>query len=154
MGDDFVHCCLQRTYPGILKHEKYEEINESAFSILNQDWKRKPYIRIACGQLLAGSILVEENQALLINCIELYNRKPSVDLHYERFGSRFSISSIPSKNNKYNGINIISKAEDKSRKLLIGTFVFNGLVTSSIRLDKDFSPEVGASTFLFSPTNN
>lgn len=121
---------------------------------MNQDWKRKPYIRTVCGQLLAGSIIVEENQALLINCIELYNRKPSVDLHYERFGSRFNISSIPSKNNIYNGINIISKAEDKSRKLLIGTFVFNGLVASSVRLDKDFSAEIGASTFLLSLKNN
>jgi hypothetical protein len=38
------------------------------------------------------------------------------------------------------------------KKLLIRTLVFNGLVTSSIRLDQIHPPEVGASTFLFSPT--
>lgn len=41
-------------------------------TVLNQDRKNKPYIRIACGKLLAGSILVNGNDALLIDCIELY----------------------------------------------------------------------------------
>ncbi|KAI9243785.1 hypothetical protein EDC94DRAFT_487013, partial [Helicostylum pulchrum] len=78
------------------------------------------YIRIACGQLLARSILVEGKEALIINCIELYNRKPSFDPHYERFGSRYMTGSGPSMTNKYTSLNVTSKVEDRSKKLLIG----------------------------------
>ncbi|KAI9263008.1 hypothetical protein EDC94DRAFT_608046 [Helicostylum pulchrum] len=145
---------IQRLYPGLLRHQEYNEVNESVMEILNQDWKRKPYIRIACGQLLAGSILVEGNEVLLINCIELYNQNLSLDPHYEKFGLMYMVGSGPSLNNKYNGINIISKVEDRSKKLLISTLVFNALVTSSLRLDHNYLPEVGASTFLFSPTKD
>ncbi|ORE08786.1 hypothetical protein BCV72DRAFT_322855, partial [Rhizopus microsporus var. microsporus] len=88
----------------------------------------------------------------LINYIELYNCKPSLNPHYERFGSRYMVGSCPSMNNKYNNVNTMSKVEDKSKKLLIGTLVFNGLVTSSIRLYQIHPTEVGTSTFLFSPT--
>lgn len=61
------------------------------------------------------------------------------------------VGSCPSMNNKYNNVNIMSKVEDKSKKLLIGTLVFNGLVTSSMRLYQIYPTEVGTSTFLFSP---
>lgn len=130
---DYVHYCLQKVYPGLLKNQEYEEINSSALKMLNQDWKNKPYLRIACGQLSAGSVFVEGNEALLVNCIELHNRKPSVDPHYERFGSQYMVHSGPSLNNLYGNLNIISKVEDKSKKLEIGTLVFNILVTSSVR---------------------
>lgn len=150
VGGDYVHLCLQKSFPGLLKYQAYEEVSESALGILNQDWKNKAYVRIACGQLLAGSILVEGSEALLINCIELYNRKPSFDPHYERSGSRYMISNGPSMDNKYSNLNIISKVEDRSKKLLIGTLVFNGLVTPSIRLDQARLSEVDASAFLFS----
>ncbi|KAI9469034.1 MAG: hypothetical protein EXX96DRAFT_457274, partial [Benjaminiella poitrasii] len=96
-------------------------------------------IRIACGQFLAVSILVEGYEVILINCIELYNHKSSLGPHYERFRSRYMICSGPSMSNKYSNINIMSKIEERVTDVF---FFFNGLVTSSIQLDKKHSPEV------------
>lgn len=112
-------------------------------------------MRIAAGNLLAGAILVDKGQALLINCVELYNRKPSINPHHERFGSRFMVSSLPTLSHRYKRISVISKVEDQSKKLIIGTLlVFNALVTSSIILDINLPAEVGAFTFKFNPSNN
>lgn len=61
------------------------------------------------------------------------------------------IGGGPSLNNRYSNVNVISKVEDISKKLVIDILVFNALVTSSIRVDKIHLPEVGASRFLFSP---
>lgn len=36
-GSVYLHCCLQRTYPGLLHCQKYEEISESSLNVLNQD---------------------------------------------------------------------------------------------------------------------
>lgn len=61
--------------------------------------------------------------------------------------------STPNFTNKYEGMKVVSKIEDWSRKLIIGTMVFNALVTSSLRLGKDNTvPEVGASTYDFDPS--
>jgi hypothetical protein len=49
-------------------------------------------------------------------------------------------------------LNTISKLEDKSKKLIIGTNVFNALVASSKRLDSKTIPEVGPSTYKFHST--
>jgi hypothetical protein len=153
-SEDYLYHCLESSkYSGLLRHQGYEKINDSLLKVLNQDWKNKSHYRIASGQLLAGAILVDGRQILLINCIELYNRKPSMDAHYERFGTKFMDDSTPDFTNKYEGINVVSKIEDRSRKLIIGTMVFNALVTSSLRLDKDNAvPEVGASTYEFTPS--
>jgi hypothetical protein len=86
---------------------------------------------------------VEDGQALLINCVELYNRTSTIDPHHERFGARFMIGTTPSLKNLY---------KDNSKKLIIGTHVFNALITSSIRVDRTFDPELGPSTFLFTPS--
>lgn len=156
IGDEYMHHCLEGScYSGLLKYGEYEEIDDSVLSVLNQDWKNKPFYRIACGQLLAGSIFVEGKEILLINCVELYNRKPTIDAHHERFSSSFMISSLPIVRNKYRKINATMKIEEKSRKLVIGTLVFNALVTSSIRLDQEgLQPEVGASTYSFTPSRS
>jgi hypothetical protein len=55
--------------------------------------------------------------------------------------------------NKYKyEINTLSKIEDRSRKLIIGTKVFIALVISSKRLDTD-STSVGPSTYSFTPSS-
>ncbi|KAL9550810.1 hypothetical protein MBANPS3_004554 [Mucor bainieri] len=151
-SDHFVHSCLEQSYPQLLKYQHYQEVDDLALDILNTDWSRGDYIRIAAGNLLAGAVLVDDTQALLINCIELYNRKPSIDPHHERFGSPFMVSSLPTLSHRYQKISVVNKVEDKSKKLIIGTLVFNVLITSSIRLDTKFPAEVGASTFNFAPS--
>ncbi|KAL0076395.1 hypothetical protein J3Q64DRAFT_1825625 [Phycomyces blakesleeanus] len=109
--EGYVTWRLQRLYPGLLRHTEYGEINEPSLNIMNQDWKNKYYIRIACGQLLTGSIPVKGNEAFLINCIQLSNCKLALDPHYKCFGSRYIVVSCPSMNNKYNSINMLLKAD-------------------------------------------
>ncbi|KAI9267838.1 hypothetical protein BY458DRAFT_490372 [Sporodiniella umbellata] len=151
MDDGFTQHSLQKAYPKILKHEKYEETNKLVSSILKQDWKHKSYTIIAFCQRFASLVFVKDNQALLVNFIELYNYKLSINLYQEKVRSKFNISSIASSSNRYNGISIASNTKDKDKKTLIRSFVFNGLIIYSIWLDKDFSPEVDtlASFFFF-----
>lgn len=69
-----------------------------------------------------------------------------MDFHHERFGSEFMQSSMPNVNNRYKKVNIVNKYEEKSRKLIIGTLVFNALIILSLQLDITTEPEVGPST--------
>jgi hypothetical protein len=83
------------------------------------------------GQLLSSAILGERYQILLINGVELYCKDATADPYHERFGSKFMIASNPTLFNRYEyKVNIISKIEDQSSKLIIGTNVFNALVIS------------------------
>lgn len=77
-----------------------------------------------------------------------------MDLHCERFGYDFSVTSLPNFKNLYKQINVCLKNEAKNRKLIVGTLVFNALIISSVRLDKEYEPEVGISTYLFNPSAN
>lgn len=155
-GDYLFHCLSSNSssYKGVLEYGNYIEVDEQMLNILNTDWADHPYLRLACAQLLAGAIIVENRDILLINCVEVYNRKITLDRHYERFGgAKFEQSSLPLLKNKYEKINIVKLRDDNSTKLIIGTFVFNALVTSSLRLDKDnCEPEVGSSTYSFTPS--
>lgn len=155
-GDYLFHCLSSNSssYKGVLEYGNYIEVDEQMLNILNTDWAGHPYLRLACAQLLAGAIIVENRDILLINCVEVYNRKITLDRHYERFGgAKFEQSSLPLLKNKYEKINIVKLRDDNSTKLIIGTFVFNALVTSSLRLDKDnCEPEVGSSTYSFTPS--
>ncbi|KAI8081064.1 hypothetical protein BDF21DRAFT_339074, partial [Thamnidium elegans] len=128
------HCLSNSEYKSLLNYEDYQEITANTISVLNMDWKIDQYYRIVCGFLLSGTIFVEGREILLINCIELYNRKPSIDLHFEKFGATFNKSSVPTLNNRYKKVNVIKRSEDESEKLIIDTLVFNGPVTSSLRL--------------------
>jgi hypothetical protein len=156
LSQNYVNQFLEGShFDWLVKSQEYNEINDQCLSILNHDWTRKPHYRIACGQLLSGSILVEAKQILLINGVELYNRKCNIDPHHERFGSKFMVNSIPSLFNKYRyQLNVLSKIEQRSKKLIIGSNVFNALVISSKRLDTNSEPEVGPSTYSFTPSNN
>ncbi|KAI9273365.1 hypothetical protein EDC94DRAFT_580329 [Helicostylum pulchrum] len=70
--------------------------------------------------LLSSAIFVEDRQILLVNCIELYYRKPSIDLHFEKFGATFNKSSIPALTSRYKKVNLIKRLEDKSEELTVG----------------------------------
>lgn len=136
------------------RYAEFTELNEEIVDLLNRDWRESEFYRIACGKLLTSALLVEEKQILLINGVELYDRRPTMDLHYERFGYDFSVTSLPNFKNLYKQINVCLKNEAKSRKLIVGTLVFNALIVSSLRLDKEYDPEVGVSTYLFNPSAN
>lgn len=130
-------------------------MNDDILEFLNMDWKDNDCYSVAIGHVLAGCILVEQRQVLLVNGCEIYNRKPrkpNVDAHHERLGSKFMQTSMPNKGNKYKRRNVIVKLEDNSRKLIIGSLVFNAIIISSLRLDNNTKPEVGASNYSFTAT--
>jgi hypothetical protein len=65
----------------------YVQTDNKKEILLNTHWRRKRYLRNACTQLLAGCVLININYVLLIHCMEVYGREPSVDAHHERFGN-------------------------------------------------------------------
>lgn len=104
-------------------------------------------------QLLAGSILVTNSQAILVNCLEVYFRVPSLDVHAEKEATYIE-SSLPTTSSQYDSINIVKLKNNNSIKLIIGTEISNFLVTSSIRLDDDsILPELGPTTANFIVTD-
>lgn len=59
-GDYLYHYLNNSEYESLLKYESYKEITFGTVSMLNMDRKIYPFYRIACGLLMAGSILVED----------------------------------------------------------------------------------------------
>ncbi|KAL9559536.1 hypothetical protein MBANPS3_000362 [Mucor bainieri] len=89
------------------------------------------------------SISHRQEEVLLVNSIEAYNRFRHLDTHAERFNPRSN--SIPDGQELYETLSICNMANDNSHKLVIGTNTFTALITSSIRLDRDCDPELGPS---------
>jgi hypothetical protein len=140
-------------YSGILKYSDYAEPNETVLDLLNRDWKNAPHYRLACLQALVGAIAVEGSQILFINCLEIYGRKPSIDVHHERFsGNNYATTTLPTPANIYKTLNITTRFKDSSTKLMICSKSFNSLVVSSLRLDIKTDPELGPTTLKFSPS--
>ncbi|KAI9252165.1 hypothetical protein BY458DRAFT_589868 [Sporodiniella umbellata] len=136
----------------ILSTTRHSELTEQQCNILNQDWLQYPQLRYCGSQLLAGSILVQDQAAILLNTIEPYSRDSLLDAHYERRSSR-SASSFPSVPNQYGYFSILLLSTTDGDKLVIGTRTCNFLVTSSIRLDKQ-SVNLGSVTSHFMPTRS
>lgn len=154
--DDYMHSTLYHSnqYSFLLQLDKYSEISKSERYILNRDWSHADQVRLACAQLLAGAILVQDDEILLINMVEVYARSAPLDAHHERIGPIKTFSSIPTRLDFYQDIVVKQVYEDNSKKLIIGTFSFNALITSSLRLDINCLPQVGPSTHNFSPSKN
>lgn len=110
---------------------------------------------MAMPQLLAGTVLVDGNQVLLLNGVELYGRYPSIDVHFENVLS-IQESTIPSLSSQYSNKFKITKINvDKLEKLALGPKTMNLLVMSSIRIDDSrLASEVGPSTKIFTPSKN
>ncbi|KAI8097903.1 uncharacterized protein B0P05DRAFT_567883 [Gilbertella persicaria] len=141
-------------YCELLSFKKYMEVNEEQLMLLNTSWRSKPYLSLALSQLLAGSILANQNEALLINGIESYSQFPSVDAHCEKFIGFGLHSSMPNLTSSYpNELRFTAVHEDNSKKLIISSRSANFLVISSIRIDEQMKPEVGPTTMNFIPTN-
>ncbi|KAF1801549.1 hypothetical protein FB192DRAFT_1094217, partial [Mucor lusitanicus] len=58
-------------------------------------------------------------------------------------------TSIPPEDTKYKNVYPTTITDTDGTKLVIGTKTFNALITSSLRLDAPFTPEVGPSVMLF-----
>lgn len=149
LPDDYM---FQRVYlnkfRGIPKYENYSEIDDETLSLLNNDWCLDTALRLICCKLLSGCILVNGKQILLVNCCEIYGRLPTADNHHERFLG--DGSSLPTIKDRYKKIKVCNLLNDNSKKLIIGTFTFNILVTSSVRIDEEtFLPELGSTTSNF-----
>ncbi|KAI9017952.1 hypothetical protein CLU79DRAFT_309064 [Phycomyces nitens] len=137
-----------------LLSQSYQEIKEEMAGFLNEEWSLCPQMRYACSRLLADSILLDltSGQAVLVNCVEIYGRRRTLDSHRENTKVKMgmpSTSSLPPSNSRYPAVWPVSIRDTDSNKLMIGTKTFNVLVTSSLRLDCSMDPEIGLNTSNF-----
>lgn len=88
---------------------------------------------------------------------QVYGRTRSVDVHREGFivGSKAQLStSPPPPQSSYSNVWGTAIIDIRGSKLTLGTKTFNSLVTSSIRIDSPYEPEVGPSTHHFTISSN
>ncbi|KAF9896879.1 hypothetical protein BX616_006577, partial [Lobosporangium transversale] len=143
-------------YAKLLLEMKFVELSEDNTKILNEDWVSRPYLKHVCARMFAGSILHNKtnNQAVMINCLEIFGRKKEVDAHREPFrlikGHAPQTSIPPFGKKKYPDVWPLTMNSKDGDRLVIGTQAFNILVTSCIRLDEKVSPSLGGMTTCFS----
>ncbi|CEG63056.1 hypothetical protein RMATCC62417_00265 [Rhizopus microsporus] len=123
----------------------YIESTNDMTTFLNQDWSIHKSMRYACSRTLTGSILLDEftGKALLVNCVEVFGRRRTLDAHRESFrtkNGRSTYTSVPPEDTKYKNVYPTAITD------AYGTKTLNALVTSSLRLDVLFDPEIGSST--------
>lgn len=71
--DDYLNTYLQNSiYSSLLVYGNYTEMNDDILEFLNMDWKDNDCYSVAIGHVLAGCILVEQRQVLLVNGCEIY----------------------------------------------------------------------------------
>ncbi|KAI9303561.1 hypothetical protein BJ944DRAFT_289301 [Cunninghamella echinulata] len=143
-------------YSKLLRQQHYMEISQEICELLNYDWTFYPQMMYACAQMLAGAILWNCNngEAVIINNVEIYGRRKTVDDHREPFGikkqdSTADTSLPPPFKTKYSNVWPVTLDIREGKKLMIGTETFNALITSSMRLDKRLKPSIGAITMNF-----
>ncbi|SAM03876.1 hypothetical protein [Absidia glauca] len=140
-------------YSQVLSKRKYVELSDDACRMMNDSWLLLPSLRYACSQLLAGSIITNNNnEAIIVNSVEIYGRDRIMDEHRERSVNMEGVpvpSSLPPVPSKYHKtwVTMISEAEGK--KLVFGTTSWSALVTSSLRIDMDHPASVGGTTAHF-----
>lgn len=111
-------------------------------------------MKLVSAQLLAGSLIVTDNKAILVNCIELYSRVLSLEAHTEKDIANMT-NLLPTVFSQYPDLSIVKLENDNSVRLVIGTNVSNFLVTSSIRIDNEsYLPELGPTTANIKITSN
>ncbi|KAI8982056.1 hypothetical protein BDF20DRAFT_834710 [Mycotypha africana] len=140
-------------YRQLLAFDNYTMLDEKHLELLNAHWRKRPWMYMMVGRLLASSILVDGSYALLLTGVESYCRYSSIDAHVEKVPHQ---SSLPDLMSQYpNKLKITKILFDNSEKLVIGSNTCNILAISSIRIDDaKIAPEVGASTKKFSPSTN
>lgn len=92
----------------------------------------------------------------MVNTVKLYGRTKVIDGHREPFGKLkggVHVTSLPlPPNTIHPDIWPVLLSRNDVPKLIIGTQVSNALVTTSIRLDQNLPPSVGAVTSNFNLT--
>ncbi|GAA5807718.1 hypothetical protein MFLAVUS_001092 [Mucor flavus] len=140
-----------------LSKRHYIELNKNMTATLNQDWKIKPNQRFMVARALIGSVIIdtENHRGLLVLSLEVYGRDSDIDNHAEQrssVGSTHQSTSVPSLGNNDFWIGTLRQSEgiNVSMKLILGTYPFNALVTSSVRIDNLVDhPECGPNTVNF-----
>lgn len=134
-------------YAQQLSKRCYKQLDMDACQLLNDDWTFMPQLRYACAQLLAGAIIINKNnEAILINTVEIYGRQRSLDVHRERFinkKGKSASSSLPPVATKYHYTWASVVNDKEGEKLVVGTKTLNALVTSSLRIDSVHEASVG-----------
>ncbi|KAI9478253.1 MAG: hypothetical protein EXX96DRAFT_595657 [Benjaminiella poitrasii] len=149
-------------YRALFNLNEFQELDEEMCTLLNTDWSTKKHIKYSCSALLAGMIMVINSKAILVLCHEVYGRTRSVDVHREDFTS--DCDNIHNNNHHlphslhldppYRNIWVTTITDNHGSKLIFGTKTFNSLVTSSIRIDSPYEPEVGPYTHHFTISSN
>lgn len=137
----------------MLAFGNYTTLNEEHLELLDAHWRKRSWMHLMVGRLLASSILVDGSHALLLNGVESYCRYSSLNAHFEK---ALHQSSLPDFNSQYpNKLKIAKILFDNSEKLVIRSNTCNIFAISSIRIDDNkIVPEVGASTKNFTPSKN
>ncbi|KAG0195624.1 hypothetical protein BGX28_000978, partial [Mortierella sp. GBA30] len=136
-------------YASTLLSRTFVELDKAMCELLNDDWRLKPQLQYACAQMLAGAIMfnTKNGQAIIINTLEVYGRKQSIDAHCETFSVRKGVaikSSLPPNTDfRYDGVWPLTMPGSDGDQLVLGTQSFNALVTSSLRLDSNIPASVG-----------
>ncbi|KAG2238036.1 hypothetical protein INT48_002603 [Thamnidium elegans] len=107
-------------YNNQLSVDSFLPLNESHIEILNTSWGRRSYMKLASTQLLAGSIIVTDMKAILVNCIEAYSRVPSLEAHTGKEVANMT-NSLPTVFSQYQNLSIVKLENEKFAKLVIGT---------------------------------
>ncbi|ORX46299.1 hypothetical protein DM01DRAFT_1364442 [Hesseltinella vesiculosa] len=108
-------------------------------------------MRYACSRLLAGIILMDTSngRAVIVNSIEVFGRRRSLDAHRESFRVKketMAPTSLPPETTRYRNVWPTSYNDVDGLKLVIGTKIFSALVASSLRIDIDNKPDIGPVT--------
>lgn len=139
-----------KKWKAVLGNQSYVQVNNDIARLLNTDWTRQPWLQYFCSRITEGMLLIDGYRGLLVHCAEVYCRLPSIDPHHEKqtFKKSQSLrSSLPSDGTIYPNVEVTTlKSDDHVDKLVIGTKVVNYLITSSIRIDVDEVPTIGASS--------
>ncbi|KAI9025230.1 hypothetical protein CLU79DRAFT_833881 [Phycomyces nitens] len=128
----------------------YKQLDINSCQLLNDDWTFLPQLRYACAQLLAGAIIMNKNnEAVLVNTVEIYGRQRSLDVHRERIVNKkgkSASSSLPPVTTKYHYTWATIMTDSEGDKLTVGTKTLNALITSSLRIDSIHEASVGGSS--------
>ncbi|KAF9317678.1 hypothetical protein BGZ91_005312 [Linnemannia elongata] len=74
-------------YAASIQRRKYTELDNGVCELFNRDWEFFPHLRFACAKILAGCLLLnnQNGQVVIANTIEVYGRTRLVDAHREPF---------------------------------------------------------------------
>ncbi|KAF9974799.1 hypothetical protein BGZ65_008557 [Modicella reniformis] len=142
----------------VLRRREYVALTRDYCDFLNEDWQLHPNYRYACARMLAGCLILNtrNGQALLVNTIEVYGRGRWTDIHRESAKNGTVETSSPDPTKSYYDrvlpVTMCNGAGFEKPRLVIGTDMFDGLVTCSSRVDIGFQGDEGRHSV--GPSNN